>query len=65
LRIALATARDRKALALEVRAAADLRRVELASGRIGDAATVLQSVVEKFTEGHHLPDLREAIELLG
>jgi DNA-binding winged helix-turn-helix (wHTH) protein/tetratricopeptide (TPR) repeat protein len=65
LRIALATARDRKALALELRAAADLRRAELASGRIGDAATVLQSVVEKFTEGHHLPDLREAIELLG
>jgi hypothetical protein len=49
----------------ELRAAADLRRVELAGGPIGDAATVLHSVVEKFSEGHHLPDLRDAIELLG
>jgi hypothetical protein len=28
------------------------------------AARVLWSVVEKFTEGHRLADLRDAIELL-
>jgi DNA-binding winged helix-turn-helix (wHTH) protein/tetratricopeptide (TPR) repeat protein len=64
LRVALATARDRGALALELRAATDLRRLELATGRNGDAATVLRAAVEKFTEGHDLPDLRDAIELL-
>jgi tetratricopeptide (TPR) repeat protein len=65
LRAALATAQDRGALALELRAAADLRRLELANGRTGDATRVLRSAVEKFTEGHQLPDLRDAIELLG
>jgi tetratricopeptide (TPR) repeat protein len=64
LRTALAIARDRDALALELRAAADLRRLELANGRTGDAARVLRSVVEKFTEGHRLADMRDAIELL-
>jgi hypothetical protein len=64
LRTALAIARDRNALALELRTAADLRRLELANGRTGDAARVLRSVVEKFTEGHRLADLRDAIELL-
>jgi hypothetical protein len=64
LRTALAIARDHDALALELRAAADLRRVELANGRTSDAARVLRSVVEKFTEGHRLADLRDAIELL-
>ena len=64
LRAALATARNRGALALELRAAADLRRLELANGRPGDAAKILRSSVEKFTEGHDLPDLRDAIGLL-
>jgi hypothetical protein len=64
LRTALAIARDRDALALELRAAADLRRLELANGRTDDAARVLRSVVEKFTEGHRLADMRDAIELL-
>jgi predicted ATPase len=64
LRVALATARDRGALALELRAATDLRRLELVTGRNGDAATILRAAVEKFTEGHDLPDLRDAIELL-
>ena len=65
LRVALASAQDRQALALELRAATDLRRLELATGRTGDAASVLRSTVEKFTEGHGLTDLRDAIELLG
>jgi DNA-binding winged helix-turn-helix (wHTH) protein/tetratricopeptide (TPR) repeat protein len=65
LRAALATAHDRGALALELRAAADLRRMELASGRTGDSAGILRSAVAKFTEGHDLPDLRDAIELLA
>ncbi|MDF2747865.1 MAG: uncharacterized protein K0S98_2152, partial [Propionibacteriaceae bacterium] len=65
LRAALASAQDRQALALELRAATDLRRLELATGRSGDAASVLRSTVEKFTEGHGLTDLRDAIELLG
>jgi DNA-binding winged helix-turn-helix (wHTH) protein/tetratricopeptide (TPR) repeat protein len=64
LRIALATAQDRSALSLELRAAADLRRLELANGRSGDAADFLRSAVERFTEGHDLPDLRDASELL-
>ena len=65
LRAALATAQDRGALALELRAAADLRRLELAAGRTGDAAGIVRSVAAKFTEGHNLPDLRDAIELLS
>ena len=65
LRAALATAQDRGALALELRAAADLRRLELAAGRTGDAAGILRAAAAKFTEGHNLPDLRDAIELLG
>ena len=64
LRAALATARNRGALALELRAAADLRRLELASGRPVDAVGDLRSAVEKFTEGHDLPDLRDTSELL-
>jgi hypothetical protein len=56
---------DRGALALELRAAADLRRMEPASGGTGDAAGILRSAVEKFTEGHDLPDLRDTIELLA
>jgi DNA-binding winged helix-turn-helix (wHTH) protein/tetratricopeptide (TPR) repeat protein len=64
LRAALATARDRGALALELRAAADLRRLELENGRTGDAASILRFAVEKFTEGNDLPDLQEANELL-
>jgi hypothetical protein len=65
LRAARATAHDRGALVLELRAAADLLRLELADGRTGDAAGLLRSAVAKFTEGHDLPDLRDAIELLG
>jgi predicted ATPase len=65
LRAALASAQDRQALALELRAATDLRRLELATGRSGDTASVLRSTVEKFTEGDGLTDLRDAIELLG
>ena len=64
LRAALATANAQQALALELRAAADLRRLELATGRTGDAAIILRSTVEKFTEGRQLPDLRDAIQLL-
>jgi DNA-binding winged helix-turn-helix (wHTH) protein/tetratricopeptide (TPR) repeat protein len=64
LRAALATARNGGAVALELRAAADLRRLELANGRPGDAASILESALEKFTEGHDLPDLQDASELL-
>jgi tetratricopeptide (TPR) repeat protein len=64
LRAAIASARDRGALALELRAAADLRRLELANGRTGDAASILRFVVETFTEGNDLADLQDANELL-
>jgi hypothetical protein len=64
LRTALAAARNGGALALEVRAAADLRRLELASGRSGDAQTILRTATGRFTEGHDLADLRDAQELL-
>ena len=62
---AVAAAQNRDALALELRAAADLRRLELTSGETGDAASLLRSVIERFTEGHELSDLRDALELLG
>jgi hypothetical protein len=39
--------------------------MELASGRTGDAARILRSAMAKFTEGHDLPDLRDAVELLA
>jgi hypothetical protein len=65
LRAAVAAAQNRDALALELRAAADLQRLELTSEETGDAASLLRSVVERFTEGHELPDLRDALELLG
>jgi hypothetical protein len=64
LRAAVAAAQSRDALALELRAAADLRRLELTSGETLDAARLLRSVVERFTEGHQLPDLRDALGLL-
>ncbi|HEX6758649.1 MAG TPA: hypothetical protein VF086_09615 [Propionibacteriaceae bacterium] len=50
-------------MALELRAAADLRRLQLANGRPDDAARILRPTVEKFTEGHDLPDLRDATEI--
>ena len=53
------------ALTLELRAAADLRRLELADGETGDVAGILRSTVARFTEGHDSPDLRDAIELLS
>jgi hypothetical protein len=34
--------------------------LELTSEETGDAASLLRSVVERFTEGHGLPDLRDA-----
>jgi predicted ATPase len=64
LRTALAAARNRGALALELRAAADLRRLELADGRSGDAITILRSALGRFTEGHDTPDIRDGQELL-
>jgi DNA-binding winged helix-turn-helix (wHTH) protein/tetratricopeptide (TPR) repeat protein len=64
LRAALATAQDRTALALELRAAADLCRLQLATGRPSDAGEVLRSVVERFSEGLDRPDLHDASALL-
>jgi hypothetical protein len=60
----LATAREPWSTALECGRRPDLRRLELASGRTGDAASILRFAVEKFTEGNDLPDLQEANELL-
>jgi DNA-binding winged helix-turn-helix (wHTH) protein len=65
LRVALARATERGAVALELRAAAELRRLQLATGRPIDAQAMLASIVDRFSEGWNTLDLREATVLLN
>ena len=65
LRTALDLARNRSACALELRAAADLRRLQLATGRPSDAETSLRTVLESFPAGADTRDLRDAAALLA
>jgi hypothetical protein len=63
LRAAIAVARDRAAPALELRAATDLRRLQIATGRPDDADSILRSAVDQLAERADTPDLRDAVEL--
>jgi predicted ATPase len=65
LRSALATASEQDALSLQLRAAADLRRLQLTQGRPADAAPLLRSIMDRFTEGLDTVDLQEAAALLA
>ncbi|MFQ5417251.1 MAG: hypothetical protein ACE5FL_09420, partial [Myxococcota bacterium] len=61
---AAALARDQKAPGLELRAALSTARCLDSLGRRDDGREALKGVVESFTEGDDLPDLREARDLL-
>lgn len=65
IREALAIARARKALSLELRAAASLARLLARQGKADEALALLGPVLERFTEGGDLPDLREARALMA
>ena len=65
IREALALARARGALSLELRAATSLARLLQHQQRADDATAVLGPVLGRFTEGHHLADLRDAAALLA
>ena len=65
IREALALARSRKALSLELRAATSLARLLQRQGQRAEALAVLDPVLGRFTEGQHLPDLREAASLIA
>jgi predicted ATPase len=60
----LGLARDQSALAWELRAATSLARLQACQGRAAEAASVLGSVYERFTEGFDTFDLRAAKCLL-
>ena len=57
---ALELARSRKALSLELRAATSLARLHQRQGKTAEALALLEPVLDRFTEGFELPDLREA-----
>ena len=60
----LEQARRRSALAWELRAATTLARLQMRTGRAGEAATALGAVYSRFTEGFQTPDLSAARKLL-
>jgi predicted ATPase/class 3 adenylate cyclase len=64
-RQALAIARRQQSKAWELRAATSLARLWQRNGRPGDGRTLLRYVYSSFTEGHHLPDLTEASDLIA
>jgi tetratricopeptide (TPR) repeat protein len=61
----LRLARQQGALAWELRAASSIARIWLDTGRGLKARNLLASVYDRFTEGFHCHDLREARELLN
>jgi predicted ATPase len=61
---ALALARARKALSLELRAATSLARLLVRQGKADEALALLVPVLEQFTEGADMPDQREARALI-
>lgn len=65
IREALALAHARKALSLELRAAASLARLLGRQGKADEGLALLSPVLERFTEGDDLPDLREARALMA
>jgi predicted ATPase len=64
LRQSIVDARRQSARSPELRAATSLGRILIATGRHGEAHDLLRPVYETFTEGHELPDLRDAAALL-
>ncbi|ROH93292.1 hypothetical protein ED208_01855 [Stagnimonas aquatica] len=62
---ALALARARKALSMELRAATSLARLLGRQGKAGEALALLTPVLERFTEGGDLPDQCEARALIA
>ena len=64
LRQSIADARRQSARSPELRAATSLGRILIATGRHSEAHDLLRPVYETFTEGHELPDLRDAAALL-
>ncbi len=63
-RTALTVADEQSALALELRAATSLARLQRDTGLAADAGERLQNTLDRFTEGFDDPDLRDARELL-
>ena len=63
-RLAVTVSRQQKALSWEIRAATSLARLLLRQGKADDSRDVLAPVLDMFTEGHALPDLKAADELL-
>ena len=57
-------AREQKVLSWELRAATSFARVRRDQGRSADAAALLQSVYDRFTEGFDTADLKAAKSLL-
>jgi predicted ATPase len=64
LRRALDTAKEQKALSLELRAARDLARLMAGQNRRQEAVDLLAPVYDSATEGFQTPDLMEAKALL-
>jgi tetratricopeptide (TPR) repeat protein len=64
LRRSLEDARQKGAMSAELRAATSLAVLLVQTGRHGEADAVLRPIYETFTEGHELPDLRDAAGLL-
>jgi len=64
-RQALAWARRRTVLSLELRAATSLARLLCDEGRGTDAITLLKPVYDRFTEGFDTAEIKNAKALLG
>jgi predicted ATPase len=62
---ALNIARRQEAMALELRAAMSLFRLSRHTGQFKGTRELLAATSERFTEGHHTPDLRVARQLLS
>jgi predicted ATPase len=62
--LALATAREQRARAVELRAAMSLVRLTGSHGRRHSARALIQPILESFTEGLDTPEVTEAKTLL-
>jgi tetratricopeptide (TPR) repeat protein len=63
-RRAIAVARDQSATLLELQACNGLGQLMLKQGRMAEAQQLIRPVYGRFSDGLHLPDLRQASELL-
>jgi predicted ATPase len=62
---AIAVARNQSARLFELQACCGLARLRLNQGNTAEARSLLEPVLDWFTEGLDLPDLREAREILA